>query len=150
MAEKRTPMGGLLERRHAWPFTGFPDVFDWFESGVPGLLGTPGMHGIRIEEDMRDDAYVVRAELPGIDPDKDVEITVHGGVLTLRAERSEREESAKHSEFRYGAFARALRLPEGARADDATADYKDGILTITVPCVEAEKGAKTITVQHKS
>jgi HSP20 family protein len=149
MAEKKAPMGGLLERRRGWPFA-FPDVFDWLESGVPGLLGTVGLHGIRIEEDMTDDAYVVRAELPGIDPDRDVEITVHGGVLTLRAERSEREEGAKHSEFRYGAFARALRLPEGARAEDATADYQNGILAITVPCAEADKAAKTITIRHKS
>ncbi|WP_240677869.1 Hsp20/alpha crystallin family protein [Actinacidiphila soli] len=50
-------------------------------------------------------------------------------MLTLRAERSEETEGKHRSEFRYGSFARSVRLPAGARGDQANADYKDGILT---------------------
>ncbi|MEK8169831.1 GAF domain-containing protein [Streptomyces sp. M19] len=62
-----------------------------------------------------------------------MEIGVEGDVLTLRAERTEKTEDRYHSEFRYGTFARSVRLPAGARGEDATADYRDGVLTITVP-----------------
>ncbi|MEU1628790.1 Hsp20/alpha crystallin family protein [Streptomyces sp. NPDC020096] len=140
-------MNHVIERRQKRPFA-LQDVFDWFETGLPGLHA-PGLHGIRIEERSTDDAYIVRAELPGIDPDRDVEITVDNGVLTLRAERTERTEDVRHSEFRYGSFSRALRLPPGARADEAMASYKDGLLTITIPVSEQQARAKTITIKHE-
>jgi HSP20 family protein len=140
-------MNHVLERRLKRPFA-LQDVFDWFETGLPGLH-PPGLHSIRIEERSTDVAYVVSAELPGIDPDKDVEITVDNGMLTLRAERAERTEDVRHSEFRYGAFSRSVRLPPGARADDATAAYKDGVLTITVPVAERETATRKITVRHE-
>ena len=140
-------MNHVLERRPRRPFA-LQDVFDWFETGLPGFH-PPGAHSIRIEERSSADAFVVRAELPGIDPDKDVEITVDNGMLTLRAERSARTEGVRHSEFRYGAFARSLRLPPGARADDTTAAYKDGVLTITVPVSERTAAARKITVRHE-
>ncbi|MDF3289578.1 Hsp20/alpha crystallin family protein [Streptomyces silvisoli] len=140
-------MNHVVERRQKRPFA-LQDVFDWFETGLPGLH-PPGLHSIRVEERSTDDAYIVRAELPGIDPDKDVEITVDNGMLTLRAERTERTEDVRHSEFRYGAFSRSLRLPPGARPDNATADYKDGVLTITVPVSERAASATKIPVRHE-
>ena len=80
---------------------------------------------------------MIRAELPGIDPDKDVEITVADGVLRLAAKREEHSEESRpdsyHSEFRYGSFERHLRLPAGAREADVKASYKDGILEVRVP-----------------
>lgn len=142
-------MSNMTERRGGWPFS-LPDVVDWIESGVPGMRGRPVPHGIRVEEQIVQDSYVLRSELPGIDPGKDVEITVDDGVLTLRAERVEREEGAVRSEFRYGAFARSLRLPSGARPEDATAEYKDGILTVTVPLAAAKTAARTISVRRGS
>lgn len=91
---------------------------------------------------------MLRAELPGIDPAKDVEITVDEGVLTLRAERSEETKEKYRTEFRYGTFARSVRLPSGAKGDEASADYKDGVLTITVPLPETKTGTTTIKVRH--
>ncbi|KOG86190.1 molecular chaperone Hsp20 [Streptomyces varsoviensis] len=125
-------------------------MIGWIESGIPGLHQAPGVHSIRIEQQVTESTYVLRAELPGIDP-ADVEISVTGDVLTLRTERTERTETearSDHSEFRYGAFARAVRLPVGARGDEATADYKDGVLTITIPLPETKTGTTTIPVRH--
>jgi HSP20 family molecular chaperone IbpA len=119
-------MSGKIERLPGWQ--ALPDMFGWVESGLPGVHMVPGLHGIRIEEHLAVGAYVLRAELPGIDPAKDVEITVTEGVLTLRAERSEETTEKDRSEFRYGTFARSVRLPAGAKGDEATAEYKDGVL----------------------
>ncbi|GHC52582.1 Hsp20/alpha crystallin family protein [Streptomyces flavofungini] len=140
-------MTGMIERIPNWPPV-LPDLFGWVEASLPGLHTTPGLHGIRIEESLTEDTYVLRAELPGIDPAKDVEITMTEGVLTLRAERSTQSADKRHTEFRYGTFARAVRLPAGARGDDAAADYKDGVLTITVPVPETKAGTRTIPVRH--
>ncbi|MFJ8200816.1 Hsp20/alpha crystallin family protein [Streptomyces sp. NPDC096152] len=138
-------MSGVIE----WPSgrPTLPDLFGWAEAGFPGTYGA-GPHGIRIEEHMADGTYVLRAELPGIDPAKDVEITVTEDVLTLRAQRSEKTEERHRTEFRYGTFARSVRLPAGARGDEATAEYKDGVLTIAVPVPEEKPGTRTIPVRH--
>ncbi len=86
---------------------------------------------------MTDDELVVRAELPGIDPDKDVEITVTDGYLHLRAERrselKDETEGRTRSEFRYGSLSRTVALPRGVSVDDIRATYGEGILEIRVP-----------------
>ncbi|WP_406306474.1 Hsp20/alpha crystallin family protein [Streptomyces sp. NBC_00885] len=140
-------MNGMMERLPNWP-PQLPDLFGWVEGGIPGLHSTPGLHGIRIEESLDDGTYTLRAELPGIDPANDVEITVTEGVLTLRAERSTQTTEKHRSEFRYGTFTRSVRLPAGAGGEDATADYKDGVLTIKVPVPETKAGTRTIPVRH--
>lgn len=139
-------MTGMIERLPGWPT--LPDLFGWMETGVPGTHTIPGMHGIRVEEHVADGKYVVKAELPGIDATKDVEITVTEGVLTLRAERSEETTEKHRTEFRYGSFVRSVRLPAGANGDEATAEYKDGVLSITVPVPETKTGTRTIPVRH--
>ncbi|MGW5118583.1 Hsp20/alpha crystallin family protein [Streptomyces noursei] len=134
-------MGNVLQRHPARTLS-MQDVFDRLESGILGGPWHFGTHEIRIEEHLTEDAYQVKAELPGIDPEKNLEIDVTGGFLTIRAEREERTETKESSEFHYGSFARAVRLPSGARGDRATADYTDGILTVRVP-LEATKGETT-------
>ncbi|WP_306948221.1 Hsp20/alpha crystallin family protein [Streptomyces sp. B4I13] len=136
----------MIERWPDWPV--LPDLFGWIEGGIPGLRQTPGVHGIHVEQRIGDGTYILRAELPRIDPAEDVEITVAEGVLTLRTERSEEKTERHHTEFRYGAFARAVRLPAGACSEDATAEYKDGVLTITAPVPETKTGTRTIPVRH--
>ncbi|MFJ4200826.1 Hsp20/alpha crystallin family protein [Streptomyces sviceus] len=139
-------MSGIVARLPGRPT--LPDLFGWAESGLPGARTVPGLHGIRVEERLADGTYVLRAELPGIDPAKDAEITVSEGVLTLRAERTEETTEEHRTEFRYGTFARSVRLPAEAKAEEATAEYKDGVLTITVPVPEAKTGTRTIPVRH--
>ncbi|MEV0173538.1 Hsp20/alpha crystallin family protein [Streptomyces sp. NPDC050803] len=138
-------MSGMIERLPGWPM--LPDLFGWVEGGFPAAHTIPGTHGIRIEEHLTDGTYVLRAELPGIDPAKDVEITITEGLLTLRAERTEETKEKHHTEFRYGTFARSVQLPAGAKGEEATAEYKDGVLTITVPVPEKKTGTRTVPVR---
>jgi HSP20 family protein len=92
---------------------------------------------MRVEEIHEDGDLLVRAELPGVDPAKDVEVTVADHVLHISAKREERsehqEKDSYRSEFRYGAFARDIRLPAGVDQGAVVADYKDGILEVRVP-----------------
>jgi HSP20 family protein len=96
---------------------------------------------IRVEETVNDDHLTIKAEMPGIDPAKDVEIEFADGLLTISAERREEEKTEDNgrtvSEFRYGSFRRTLRVPKDAKPEDVTAEYKDGILTILVPLPKA-------------
>ncbi len=131
---------------HRDPKTIVPDLVDWFEEPFLTLrpyLGQP----IRIEEYVEGDHYLVRAELAGIDPEKDVEVTVGSGYLTIHAERSDKVEGKHRSEFRYGSFSRTLTLPVNADEDAVTASYRDGILTISVGLKTEQKvSAKKIEV----
>ena len=109
---------------------------------------------MKVEEFRDGDTLVVRAEMPGIDPDKDVEITVSDGMLHLSAERrSETKTEDKkgyRSEFRYGSFSRSVRLPAGAGEEDVKATYDDGILEVRMPIDEKSNGAKKIPITRGS
>lgn len=108
---------------------------------------------IRVEECREDDTIVIRAEIPGVDADKDVDVSVADGKLTISAHREQREETktddSYRSEFRYGSFRRAIPVPAGTRSADVRATYQDGILEVRVPInVTKEAEAKVpITVK---
>jgi HSP20 family protein len=137
-------MSALLRRD---PRAMFPELVEWFEEPFMTLrpyLAQP----IRVEDYLEDDHYVVRAELAGIDPAKDVEVTVGAGYLTIRAERHDKTEGKHRSEFRYGSFTRSLPLPPNADEDDTKATYHDGILTVSVALkVEKKEPVKKIEVK---
>ena len=92
---------------------------------------------IRVEEYIDGDAMVIKAERPGMDPERDVEISIADGLLHIQAERREESEhqdkDSFRSEFRYGSFFRDIPLPSGATESDVKADYQDGVLTVRVP-----------------
>jgi HSP20 family protein len=118
------------------------DLFDWLESEFPAfpmIRPFSGSQMMRVEETFEDGSFVVRAELPGVDPDQDVEISISDGVLHIKAERREETREAQRSEFRYGRFTRSVSLPAGANEDDVQATYKDGILTVRVGVSEVRK-----------
>jgi HSP20 family protein len=100
---------------------------------------------LRVEEFVEGDTLVVRAELPGIDPEKDVDLSVVDGVLHISAEREEKSEQKEkdsyRSEFRYGSFSRSIPLPAGYSETDVKATYRDGVLEIRVPATEPSKAA---------
>ena len=120
----------------------FTEFMDWLEGELPALpIMRPftGGQPMRVEDYVSEGQYVVRAELPGIDPEKDVEITVEDGVLTVKAERQEEKKEAGRSEFRYGSFTRSVTLPRGADQENVAASYRDGILEVRTPIKEATK-----------
>jgi HSP20 family protein len=136
-------MSALLPRG---PRILFPDLAEWMEEPFTALR--PYLpQAIRVEDYVEGDHYVIRAELPGIDPEKDVEVTAGSGYLTIRAERQEIAEGKRRSEFRYGSFTRNLRLPSAANEDDITASYRDGMLVVSVGLKTGEKeSAKKIEI----
>ena len=87
------------------------------------------------EASVNGEAYRIALELPGVD-EKDIDIGVHDGVVTVKGEkRSEREETGESwyfSERQFGAFSRSFRLPPDADAGAVQADLKEGVLTVTV------------------
>jgi HSP20 family molecular chaperone IbpA len=104
------------------------DVAEWFDLDLAQRTGL-----IRMEDHLSDTEYTIRAELPGLDPEKDVQITVNQGVLTIHAERKEEKLARHRTEFRYGVSQRSVRLPANADEDRVTARYGKGLLEITVP-----------------
>src|SRR5512147_2276923 len=93
----------------------------------------------------RADAYLISAELPGVDPSK-VEISFENNTLTLRGTKQPWLEPQQNEEFRVytaervsGTFERAVRLPEYVEGDKIEAAYANGVLTITVPKAQAAR-----------
>ncbi|MDQ0802184.1 Hsp20/alpha crystallin family protein [Arthrobacter sp. SLBN-112] len=101
---------------------------------------------IRVEEFVDGKTLVVRAEMPGVDPDKDVEVTMDDGFLRIRAERQEKEEhrdkGSYRSEFRYGSFSRNIPLPDGVKEEDIKASYTNGVLEVRATLPEQAQAAE--------
>jgi HSP20 family molecular chaperone IbpA len=139
-----------LERRQQRSL--FPEIADLF-AGFPSFANIRPVFDarmMRLEDEMtKDGRYEVRAEIPGVDPAKDVDITVHEGRLTIKAERTEKTETSGRSEFSYGSFARTVTLPQGADEDDVKATYDKGILTVSVGVSEPKKAEKKIEIQSE-
>ena len=134
--------------QHRDPRRQFADLFDWAE-GLPSLFPMPAMmRGVRIEEFSDDDKYVIRAELPGVDPAKDVKVEVANGMLTISATRQQEEHDGARSEFHYGTLTRRVLLPDGADEQAVVAKYTAGILEVTVPISAKAAEARTITIEH--
>lgn len=96
-----------------------------------------------------DQSVVLTAELAGVDP-KDLELRVEGDTLYLQGQRSfekeVKEENYHRVERSYGSFARSFALPASVDSDQAKAEYKNGLLTLTLPKREEAK-PKTIQVE---
>ena len=85
---------------------------------------------------------VVKAEVPGMDP-KDIDISLSGGVLTIKGEKKQEKEEKETDyhliERSYGSFTRLVQLPKEVQSDKISASYKSGILKITLPKSEEAK-----------
>lgn len=138
-------LGDVLER---W-LGELPRLRLWPE--IRSTMGA-GLDRLKVEEFTDGNQVVVRAELPGIDPDKDVEITVSDHTLRVKAERREdkttERDSGYRSEFHYGSFLRTVALPVGASDKDVKATYKDGILEVRIPIDRTKAAAERVPVQR--
>ena len=91
------------------------------------------------------DDLIVRASLPGVEPD-DIQVTLEDGLLTIKGETASETEEQRGDfllrERRAGRFHRALRLPSSVDAEKAEPSYANGVLTVTVPKQEAKKARR--------
>lgn len=125
----------------------FGDLLSWLENGLGVSTRDLGATPIvRVEDYVEDDTYVLRAEMPGIDPDKDVELTLSDGSLTIRGERREEKKEKNRQEFQYGSFSRRIPLPADVDATDISATYTDGVLEVRVPVKTSAPDAQKIPV----
>ena len=153
MAEKQTgPLTRSEPKAASDPFEGwtpFRELFgpSWrlprfFDEMFPARGAQAGRWSPAVDIAEDDQRYVITAELPGAGKD-DVHVEVHDNVMTIRGEkRSERQEKKEQSrwvERSYGSFSRSFTLPANASADRVNASFKDGVLTVELPKVEAAK-----------
>lgn len=105
-----------------------------------------------IELKQNDANYKVKVQLPGI-PKENIKVELDNDFMTITAETHEEKEEKKEeeknerfhtSEFRYGKYQRTISFDQPIKADDATASYKDGVLTITIPKQKIETSTKKL------
>ncbi len=118
----------------------------------PSLFPGEGERVPALDVVEKEDSYVVKASVPGVNRD-DLEITTSGNTLVIQGEtREEKEEEEEgrylYRERRYGAFSRSLTLPDDINADEAEAEFEDGILTLKLPKAETAK-RKSIRIKKK-
>jgi HSP20 family molecular chaperone IbpA len=127
----------------------FGELLDWLDTELrtlPAATTAAFGRGFRVEDFVEDDHYVLRAELPGADPAKDIEVLVRDGVLTVNAQRRETTREGRRSEFHYGSFSRSVALPANADEDDVEATYTDGILLVRIGLTGVEPKPRRIPV----
>jgi HSP20 family protein len=113
------------------PINPLNSIFDRVFGGETLLGDTSSLGPMAMWED--DDHVYVEVELPGM-TDKDMDITVHNGMLFIRGERKPDEGRTYVYQGRcYGRFEQAITLPEAVATDNVQAELKDGVLTITLP-----------------
>jgi HSP20 family protein len=116
----------------------------WFDTAFADL------DAIEVDERREGDELVIRAELPGIDPAKDVEVRMTDGMLRIhgehRDESTSEDEAGHRTEVHFGSFTRVLPLPSGVTTDDVKAAYKDGVLEVRVPVHTGGSSNGTVTI----
>jgi HSP20 family protein len=98
-----------------------------------------------------DKAYEITAELPGMD-EKNVDVKVANGLLSIKGEKQEEKEEKKKDYYRrersFGSFERSFSVPDGVDSDKIEASFKKGVLTVTLPkSADAQKAEKKIAVK---
>ena len=128
MVSLREAMDSLFENALITPMTG----------GRQPMMGG----NLPLDVTENEDSFVVKASVPGIEPN-DLEITVNGDVLTIKGEMKADEEKQNERyhlrERRWGAFSRSVSLPAPVKTDAVEADYRNGVLILTLPKTEEVK-----------
>ena len=118
-------------------------IFDSFRSRDNGWSATAWSPAVDVKES--DEEIEVSAELPGLDKEN-IDVSATDGVLTLKGEKKYEKESededVHRTERAYGSFSRAFTLPAEVKADEISAEYKDGVLTVKLPKAEAAKARR--------
>ena len=138
-----TGTGGSLFDLHRQMNRLFDDLFD--QDGDSGFYARAGIAAPAMDIHQDDKQVEITAELPGV-KEEDIDITIDDGVLTLRGEKKSTRED-KESGYRersYGSFERRLTLPSNIDEDNCSAEFKDGVLTITLPKSEEKARGRKI------
>ncbi|AEB85904.1 hypothetical protein ALDI51_14670 [Alicycliphilus denitrificans] len=126
---------------------------DFFKDFAPGFYvrplhgdGLPAPSQIKIDVKEDDAAYTVHAEVPGV-PKEDINVSIDGNVVSLRAEvrqHDEKKEGEKvlRSERYFGSVARSFQLPVDVDAAQAKARYDNGVLTLTLPKLQGARAQR--------
>lgn len=121
------------------------DIERFFDNSWPfgGSSASTGSFTPRVDIKEKGNAYVISAELPGIEK-KDIQVSLHNGVLRLEAEsrqesKEERDGRVIRQERRYGKFVRSFDLGTQVQESDITASFENGVLTLTAPKAAPEK-----------
>jgi len=132
----------------------FDDVFNRFDTNMPSLFGRapgwPGGSWPSLEVNATDKEVRVSAELPGLD-EKDVEVLMSDGVLTIRGEKKSEVEDKERafSERYYGRFERRIPLAWDVEDDKIDASFRNGVLTVTMPkSAESKTNVKRIAINR--
>lgn len=133
--------------RGTWPKSFFGDAEPFWRRDF-SLSGVPA---VDITE--KDGAYEITAELPGM-VEKDIDVQFSDGMLTIKGEKKEEKEEKKKdyhlSERHFGSFQRSFRVPEGVQPNEITAEFKNGVLSLTLPkSAQAKKTERKVAVKAK-
>lgn len=131
------------------PFREMEEMMDRWYTASPvksllrrneGLLSGDWMPSIDVKENK--DAYMIKAELPGVEKEH-VSVSYDNGVLTIKGEKKvekeEKDDKTHHVECSYGSFLRSFTLPREVKSDQIEASFKDGVLKLKVPKSEESK-----------
>ena len=121
------------------------DIDDLFDRFFGRSQTSFGAYVPQIETFRKDNEYVVRFDLPGVDP-KDVQVHAEGNVLSVSGERKTEEKGQDYQETFYGKFERTITLPQGVETDKIAARCEHGVLEIRVP-VPAQLTGRKIPIQ---
>jgi HSP20 family protein len=125
------------------------DIDDLFGRFLGRTESSVGSWVPRIEMYRKDNEYVARIDLPGVDP-KDVQVQVENNVLSIAGERKSQEKGTDYQETFYGKFERRITLPQGVESDKIAARYEHGVLEVRVPLPAQLVGRKIpIQIGHK-
>lgn len=141
LADMRRNMDRMMERFFDEPF--LAPAGNWSR-------GSGSAWSLPLDVAEQEDAYVVKASVPGINPEE-IEITLQDNVLTIKGEtkteKEDKQESYHVRELRYGSFMRSVTLPMSVDADKVEATNENGVLTLRIPKAEAVK-PKRIAVKN--
>jgi HSP20 family protein len=130
--------------RNIWPeLAGNRRFFEPFEEMIERMIGTPRESSFPVDMVEEGDKYVLKAELPGV-KSEDIKISVDNDVLTVTSEKKNfmegKEEGVYRQECCYGSCSRSFRLGGMVNTDKIEAEYKDGVLSLSLPKKEEVKG----------
>jgi len=128
------------------PFRGFLFDVTPFRRASADVTALPA-----VDVSETDKAYEITAELPGMD-EKNVEVKVANGILTIRGEKQDEKEEKQKDYYRrersFGSFERSFQVPNDVDGDKIEASFKKGVLSVTLPkSAEAEKAARKIAIK---